>query len=64
MLNNRPIWMTAQYEQRLGTVRVRPLTALSASRHQSPSSHLSQKQLPIKTDPGYETRVLEKEFRV
>jgi len=33
--------MTSRHEQRTGTDRVRPLTALSASRHQSPSSHLS-----------------------
>ena len=55
--------MTSRHEQGTGTARVRPLTALSASRHQSPSSHLSQNQLHVKTDPGYETRVLEKEFK-
>jgi len=52
--------MTSRHEQRTGTARVRPLTALSASRHQSPFGHLSQKQLLIKMDPGYKTRILKR----
>jgi hypothetical protein len=52
MLNNRPICMTSRHEQRTGTARVRPLTALSASRHQSPSSHLSLNPVHVLTTAG------------